>query len=139
MLHCPCLCSVFIVVKMLHHFLVNFLAILLLSSVCESAPLEAGVQFDKRADGLPLLKLPYGTWRASKYNPNGDVCRTTSVQGHERPLIVIRSMYSRIFASEPHQSEILDGRNQHLRLSRLQYRMEATALFVSKRPSKARN
>lgn len=36
-----------------------------------SSPL--GVKFDKRADGLPTLTLPYATYRAKSFNPNGDV------------------------------------------------------------------
>lgn len=41
---------------------------------CQAAPAQNGIQFDKRAD-LPLLKLPYATYRAASYNPNGDVRR----------------------------------------------------------------
>ena len=32
-----------------------------------------GVKFDKRADGLPTLTLPYATYRAKSFNSNGDV------------------------------------------------------------------
>lgn len=46
---------------------------LIIVQTCFAAPLDAGVQFEKRDDSLPLLKLPYGTWRASKHDPNGDV------------------------------------------------------------------
>lgn len=29
---------------------------------------ELGIEFDKHAGGLPILKLPYGKWRAHSYN-----------------------------------------------------------------------
>lgn len=47
----------------------------LLVAPCLAAPANLGLKFNKRAGGLPTLTLPYGTWRASSYNPNGDVCR----------------------------------------------------------------
>lgn len=32
---------------------------------------DLGIQFEKRQAGeLPLLKLPYGTWRAARYDQN---------------------------------------------------------------------
>lgn len=41
-----------------------------------AAPPRLGLQFDKRAPGdLPRLILPYATYRAARYNANGDVCR----------------------------------------------------------------
>ncbi|KAI9814164.1 MAG: hypothetical protein M1832_005975 [Thelocarpon impressellum] len=44
-------------------------------SVCAAPTLgrDIGLKFEKRGDGLPLLRLPYGTWRAAKYDPNGDL------------------------------------------------------------------
>lgn len=51
----------------------TFLFLLCLLSSSIAAPVELGVQFDKRAGTLPTLTLPYGTYRASLYNPNGDV------------------------------------------------------------------
>lgn len=45
---------------------------LLALACCQAAPAQNGIRFDKRAD-LPLLKLPYATYRAASYNPNGDV------------------------------------------------------------------
>ncbi|KAL8650968.1 MAG: hypothetical protein Q9210_003512 [Variospora velana] len=38
-----------------------------------AAPPQLGLKFDKRADALPTLTLPYGTYRAARYNPNGDL------------------------------------------------------------------
>ena len=52
---------------------VTFLLGLLVTPACFAAPLDTGVLFDKRDDSLPLLKLPYGTWRASRHDLNGDV------------------------------------------------------------------
>ena len=46
----------------------------LLATPCLTAPAELGLKFDKRAGVLPTLTLPYGTWQASSYDPNGDVC-----------------------------------------------------------------
>ena len=53
----------------------NLLFVLLAQVValCHAAPYELGSQFDKRAGSLPTLTLPYGTYRAKTYNPNGDV------------------------------------------------------------------
>ena len=47
-------------------------ALLSLAAIAQAAPAKPGLQFDKRAD-LPLLKLPYATYRAASYDPNGDV------------------------------------------------------------------
>ena len=49
-----------------------FFAIFLLFSHCLAAPAPLGLKFEKR-DVLPTLTLPYATYRASNYNPNGDV------------------------------------------------------------------
>ncbi|KAL9594897.1 MAG: hypothetical protein Q9219_006774 [cf. Caloplaca sp. 3 TL-2023] len=38
-----------------------------------AAPPRLGLQFDKRAGELPILTLPYATYRAARYNPNGDI------------------------------------------------------------------
>ena len=40
--------------------------------IAHAAPAKLGLQFDKR-DDLPLLKLPYATYRAASYDANGDV------------------------------------------------------------------
>lgn len=46
---------------------------LLLASFCITAPTEQGIRFDKRDGALPTLTLPYGTWQATKFDPNGNV------------------------------------------------------------------
>ncbi|KAL8850387.1 MAG: hypothetical protein Q9221_004707 [Calogaya cf. arnoldii] len=39
---------------------------------CSSMQVPLGLGFDKTA-GLPILTLPYATYRAASYNPNGDI------------------------------------------------------------------
>ncbi|KAL8646019.1 MAG: hypothetical protein Q9226_007047, partial [Calogaya cf. arnoldii] len=34
---------------------------------------QLGIKFDKRDDGLPILTLPYATYRAASFNPDGDI------------------------------------------------------------------
>ncbi|KAL8851638.1 MAG: hypothetical protein Q9221_003475 [Calogaya cf. arnoldii] len=45
--------------------------------LCTAATLatspQLGVKFDKRDDGLPILTLPYATYRAASFNPDGDI------------------------------------------------------------------
>lgn len=43
-------------------------------AVCRASPAKLGLSFDKRADSLPTLTLPYATYQAANYNPDGDVC-----------------------------------------------------------------
>ena len=40
-----------------------------------AAPPQVGLQFDQSPGTLPTLTLPYATYRAAEYNPNGDVCK----------------------------------------------------------------
>ena len=42
-------------------------------TIIHAAPPQLGLKFDKRAGALPTLTLPYATYRAARYNPNGDV------------------------------------------------------------------
>lgn len=46
---------------------------LALAWFCITAPTDHGIRFDKRDGALPTLTLPYGTWQATKFDPNGDV------------------------------------------------------------------
>ena len=39
----------------------------------DSSAETLGLKFDKRADELPTLTLPYATYQASEYDDNGDV------------------------------------------------------------------
>ena len=50
-----------------------FLLVLSFFLSCQAAPVELGIQFDKRAATLPTLTLPYGTYRASSYDADADV------------------------------------------------------------------
>ena len=50
-----------------------FFTLLSSFSLFQAALVSLGVQHDKRAGTLPTLTLPYGTYRASLYNPDGDV------------------------------------------------------------------
>ncbi|KAL8838672.1 MAG: hypothetical protein Q9176_004912 [Flavoplaca citrina] len=38
-----------------------------------AASLQLGLNIDLNADGLPTLTLPYATYRAKKFNPDGDI------------------------------------------------------------------
>lgn len=67
----------------------------LLAAPCLAAPAELGLKFNKRAGALPTLTLPYGTWQASSYNPDGDVCH----------LSIPRSLH--IFINDPPELNIV--------------------------------
>lgn len=43
------------------------------ATITFAAPSQLGLQFEKRAGALPILTLPYATYRAATYNPSGDV------------------------------------------------------------------
>ncbi|KAL8895702.1 MAG: hypothetical protein Q9207_008054 [Kuettlingeria erythrocarpa] len=52
----------------------TFIAVLSIgASTLLAAPPRLGLQFEKRAGELPTLTLPYATYRAARYNPNGDL------------------------------------------------------------------
>ena len=46
---------------------------LVLAWLCVTSPADFGIRFDKRYGALPTLTLPYGTWKATKFDLNGDV------------------------------------------------------------------
>lgn len=48
-----------------------------IAGLAAGAPANLGLKFDKRSGSLPTLTLPYGTWQASNYNADGDVCTFT--------------------------------------------------------------
>ena len=66
----------------------SFALLSLLTSLCRAAPANLGLNFDKRADALPTLTLPYATYQAASYNPDGDV-RTDPVFVFIPPLSLI--------------------------------------------------
>ncbi len=120
--------------------MMQVLALLLsLAAICCAAPANLGISFEKRAGSMPLLKLPYATYQAAKYNANGDVC--LSVHHHVVYIsnLDCRSTRSRIFASLRPPWAIFDGLNQHLRRQRQQSKMALTGPFASKHLSKDLN
>ncbi|KAL8836944.1 MAG: hypothetical protein Q9170_002705 [Blastenia crenularia] len=50
-----------------------FLALSFWAVVITAAPAQLGIKFDKRAGALPTLTLPYATYRAARYEANGDL------------------------------------------------------------------
>ena len=46
----------------------------LITPLCRAAPAKLGITLGGSDGSLPTLTLPYATYRATKYNPNGDVC-----------------------------------------------------------------
>ncbi len=44
-----------------------------LVAICHAASSNLGLKFDKRQGALPTLTLPYATYQATNYNPDGDV------------------------------------------------------------------
>ncbi|KAL8719749.1 MAG: hypothetical protein Q9181_008026, partial [Wetmoreana brouardii] len=54
-------------------FRVFFLTLGLWAYLSHAAPPQISLQFDKKQAGaLPTITLPYATYRAARYNPNGD-------------------------------------------------------------------
>ncbi|KAL8717750.1 MAG: hypothetical protein Q9225_005036 [Loekoesia sp. 1 TL-2023] len=52
---------------------VIFIAVATWATIALAAPQQIRLQFDKRDGALPVLTLPYATYRAARYNPNGDI------------------------------------------------------------------
>ncbi|KAL8994964.1 MAG: hypothetical protein Q9169_005205 [Polycauliona sp. 2 TL-2023] len=48
-------------------------SVYLLAVATLAAPPHLGLKFDKGADGLPTLTLPYASYRATRFNPNGGI------------------------------------------------------------------
>lgn len=85
------------------------LGVSLLAAVCHTAPANIGLSFDKRAGSLPTLTLPYATYQATSYNPNGDVCLSLHTDQVPASNLCCRYIPSRTFALPPHRLEIFDG------------------------------
>lgn len=70
----------------------TFIALLSVwASTTFAAPAPLGLQFDKRAGELPTLTLPYASYRAARYIPNGEV-----LEGHlggERSTLSVFQIY----------------------------------------------
>ena len=57
--------------------LASALSLAAVVAVCRAAPAKLGLSLDKRAGSLPTLVLPYATYQAANYNPDGDVSRSS--------------------------------------------------------------
>lgn len=68
--------------------------VLSLAAICRAASANLGLSFDKRAGSLPTLKLPYATYQAASYNPNGDVCLTLRTLIFPTHLLNILQIYT---------------------------------------------
>ena len=78
---------------------------------------ELGIEFESDdTSGLPLLKLPYGTWRAYQHDSENDVspCTTTSImRGQKSTDIPFRYIPLKIFALLLRRSDLYDLQLQH--------------------------
>lgn len=84
-----------------------------LVALVNASPAKLGLQFDKR-DDLPLLKLPYATYRAASYDPDGDVRpQSSSIYQTWLTLETCSTTLSRTFALERRLSAIFDGPSLH--------------------------
>ena len=52
-----------------------------LVAICHAASSDLGLKFDKRQSALPTLTLPYATYQAADYNPDGEVGLTRTNSG----------------------------------------------------------
>ena len=112
---------------------------LALGTLCCAAPADLGLKLDKRAGTMPTLTLPYATYQASSYNPNGDVSTTHKARSSIADIDCNRYIPSRTSVSLHHLSETFDGRNQLLQKRRRESKMALMAQFVFKHPSKDLN
>ena len=54
--------------------MISHLVFLYLCAICPlAASLQQSLGLGLKADGLPTLTLPYATYRAKEFNPDGDV------------------------------------------------------------------
>lgn len=63
---------------------------LALAWFCITAPTDHGIRFDKRDGALPTLTLPYGTWQATKFDPNGDIYTFKNIRFGAPPVGELR-------------------------------------------------
>ncbi len=58
-------------------FISCYLVVAALAAVVIGAPLKAGVDFEEdplgKRSSMPTLTLPYGTWKAYKYDQGSDM------------------------------------------------------------------
>ncbi|KAL9074453.1 MAG: hypothetical protein Q9161_002241 [Pseudevernia consocians] len=77
-----------------------------LAAVSHTAPANLGLNFDKRAGDLPTLKLPYATYQAASYNPDGDIYTFKNIRFAAPPVGELR--WAKPAAPET-ETDIQDG------------------------------
>lgn len=104
----------------MHFLLLLLLVNLTIASPQRNAIPEAGfgVEFDSNnTDSLPLLKLPYGAWRAYQYDSEDDVSHSTTshlvMRWQHRANILVRYIHSKTFALLLRHSDPYDLQRQH--------------------------
>lgn len=65
-------------------FVSSLLQLLTLLMACLATSAETGLKFEKRAGALPTLTLPYGTYRADNFNPDGEVGKSYKRPGKKQ-------------------------------------------------------
>ncbi|KAF2454648.1 Alpha/Beta hydrolase protein [Lineolata rhizophorae] len=85
-------------------------SILLHCTYCRPAgdapPSSLGIKFVERDNSLPTLTLPYGTWRAAKYNHNADIYTFKNIRFGAPPIGDLRWVKP---AQPSFEVEIQDG------------------------------
>jgi len=71
-------------------------------AVAVSSQIDLGVHFTSNTSALPILTLPYGSWRASQYDSAQDVWAISFVE--TRGILVI------IFLSDKREESLLTAR-----------------------------
>jgi hypothetical protein len=99
----------------------SLLSFLSLAVLATAAPIvdSSGLEYhslEARQANLPLLKLPYGTWQASKYDVASDVCRANRNYKPNSNADTLRSTHSKTSVSPLRQLATCDGPNQHHQL-----------------------
>jgi hypothetical protein len=95
--------------------LLSFVSLAVLASAVPIVD-SSGIEYhslEARQANLPLLKLPYGTWQASKYDAASDV-RTTKGRKDTvqiSALTTLRSTHSKTYVTLLHQLVAYDGPN----------------------------
>ena len=90
------------------------LALSALAGFSAAAPTSLGLKFDKRSGSLPTLTLPYGTWQASSYDADGDVCVIHTVMVIHTHVKRCRYINSPISDLRQSQLETCGGRSPQL-------------------------
>lgn len=113
-------------------------AVFFYAVVCSSTQVPLGLGLDMTA-GLPTLTLPYAKYRASSFNPNGDVSyRAFSGFGY-CTYEFLRSTPLKTSALRLPQLVISAGQSQRHHSKNRRYRMARTVQYAGRRPLKDRN